>query len=402
MKICVVGGAVRDNLLGLPVTDRDYVVVGATPEEMIAQGFVPVGQDFPVFLHPVTHEEYALARTERKSGQGYKGFMVYATPTVTLEEDLGRRDFTVNAMAKCEEDELIDPYGGLVDLRARVLRHVGVAFVEDPVRILRGARFMARFIDFKIADETMHLMRRMVADGEVTHWVAERVWQELARGLMSEQPSRMFETLRECGALAHIMPELDILFGVPQDPEHHPEVDTGIHTMMVVDAAASQEAELAVRFAALLHDVGKGLTPAKLLPKHSGHELAGLNLVRQICKRLRVPSACKDLALLATRYHGDIHRVLKFSADDLVRLLESVDAFRRPERFSNLLQVCLADVRGRTGYAYSTYPQAERLRAALAGAKLVNVAEIAARVGAGEIAIQAHQARVSQLITMGV
>ena len=307
VKIYCVGGAVRDRLLGLPVQDHDWVVVGSTPEDMVAQGFQPVGKDFPVFLHPQTHEEYALARTERKTARGYQGFAVYAAPDVTLEQDLLRRDFTINAIAQDDEGNLIDPHNGIADLRAGVLRHVSAAFNEDPVRILRAARFAARF-GFAIAPETLVLMRDMVNNGEVDALIAERVWQELARGLMERKPSRFFETLRSCDALAKIIPEVDALFGVPQPEKHHPEIDCGIHTMMVVDDAARHDYALEVRFAALTHDLGKATTPKDILPRHIGHESRSVELVKKLSQRLRVPSECRDLALLAARYHGDIHK----------------------------------------------------------------------------------------------
>jgi tRNA nucleotidyltransferase (CCA-adding enzyme) len=400
MEIYAVGGAIRDELLGLSVTDRDYVVVGATAEEMVAQGFLPVGRDFPVFLHPVTHEEYALARTERKSGRGYQGFVVYASPEVSLEQDLARRDFTVNAMARATNGALIDPYGGQVDLLARVFRHVGAAFVEDPVRILRAARFMARFPDFIVAPETMHLMRQMVADGEVDELVPERVWQELARGLMAEKPSRMFDVLRDCGALKRLLPEIDALFGVPQSAEHHPEIDAGLHTLMALDYSASQDDELAIRFAVLLHDVGKAQTPDSCWPHHPQHEQAGVVLVKQLCTRLRVPGDCRDLAVLATAYHGEIHRVSRAGEpqpEALVHLFEMVDAFRRPQRFESLLKVCVADARGRVGHVRCAYPQADFLRAALDCVRSVDAGAIAARVEPARIAVSIHEARVRKL-----
>ncbi len=398
MRIYAVGGAVRDKLLGLPVKDRDFVVVGATPETMVAQGFVPVGKDFPVFLHPRTHEEYALARTERKTAPGYKGFVIHADPDVSLEQDLARRDFTVNAIAEDDGGMLIDPYHGQADLAARVFRHVSAAFSEDPVRILRAARFMARFGDFSIAPETMALMREMVAAGEVDALVPERVWQELARGLMEAQPSRMFMTLRECGALVRILPEVDALFGVTQPEQHHPEIDTGVHVMMVVDYAASAGFDLPVRFAALLHDVGKGLTPRELWPKHHGHEGGGVALVKAICARLRVPKDCADLALLATRYHGDIHRAQQLRADTIVRLLGAVDAYRRPERFTQLLQACFADARGRLGFATVDYPQMDYLLAALAVVVSIDTAAIVAGVtNPAQIGERVTAARVAAL-----
>lgn len=376
MQVFAVGGAVRDNLLGLPVKDRDYVVVGASAEEMITQGFLPVGKDFPVFLHPQTREEYALARTERKTSPGYKGFIVHADPDVTLEQDLARRDFTVNAIAQTGNGELIDPYHGQADLAARVFRHVSAAFAEDPVRILRAARFMARFTDFTIAPETMALMVQTVTQGEVDHLVPERVWQELARGLMEAKPSRMFITLRECGALARIMPEIDQLFGVPQAPEHHPEIDTGVHVMMVVDYAADQGYSLPVRFAALTHDLGKGTTPPALWPRHHGHEARSVGLVKQMCSRLRVPNDCRDLAEMTARYHGDIHRAQQLRADTVVKMFEATDAFRRPQRFAELLQACISDARGRIGYETVAYPAAEYLQTALGAAQHIDTAAI--------------------------
>lgn len=393
MRVYVVGGAVRDELLGLPVQDRDYVVVGATPDEMVKQGYLPVGKDFPVFLHPHTREEYALARTERKSGHGYKGFKVYASPEVTLEEDLLRRDLTINAMARDEQGNLIDPCAGQADLAAKTLRHVSPAFAEDPVRILRVARFAARFPDFEVAPETLSLMQGMVASGEVDHLVAERVWQELSRGLMTAKPSRMFEVLRECGALARLLPELDRLFGVPQPPQHHPEIDTGIHVMLVIDWAASQGYSLPVRFAALTHDLGKGLTPPEHWPKHHGHEARSVELVKAISARLRVPADCRDLALLVARYHGDIHRALELRAEIVLKILESTDAFRRPQRFLEILQACESDFRGRPGYEQRDYPVTAYLRRALEAALVIDTAAIA-NSNPGNEKNTIHQARL--------
>jgi tRNA nucleotidyltransferase (CCA-adding enzyme) len=380
-KIYCVGGAVRDRLLGLPVQDHDWVVVGSTPEDMVAQGFRPVGKDFPVFLHPQTHEEYALARTERKTARGYQGFAVYAAPDVTLEQDLLRRDFTINAIAqefdgKHGECKLIDPHNGVADLRAGILRHVSPAFSEDPVRILRAARFAARF-GFTIAPETVQLMRDMVDNGEVDALVAERVWQELARGLMEKTPSRFFETLRNCGALAKIIPEVDALFGVPQPEKHHPEIDCGIHTMLVVDDAARHDYTLEVRYAALTHDLGKATTPKDVLPRHIGHELRSVELVKNLSQRLRASGECTDLALLAARYHGDIHRAFELRAETVIRLFQSADAWRRPERFTHLLQACASDARGRTGHEHDAYPQADHLLRLLAAARAVDAGEIA-------------------------
>jgi tRNA nucleotidyltransferase (CCA-adding enzyme) len=389
MKIYTVGGAVRDALLGLPVADRDHVVVGATVDEMLAAGFKPVGQDFPVFLHPDTHEEYALARTERKSGTGYKGFTVFAAPEVTLEDDLQRRDLTINAIAEDLDGTLIDPYGGRADLDARVFRHVSAAFAEDPVRILRVARFAARFTDFTLAPDTLALMQQMVAAGEVDALVPERVWQELARGLMSAQPSRMFETLRACGALALLLPEIDTLYGVPQPPEHHPEVDTGVHVMLVVDHAARQNYSLAVRYAALTHDLGKGATPPEFWPKHHGHEGKSVDLVKGVSERLRVPTACRELAIAVARDHGNVHRALSLRPTTVLELLERTDAFRRPERFSEFLQACECDIHGRTGWEDKRYPQASYLHGAL---------EVAMAVNAGEVAAQSKPAYIRQAI----
>ena len=378
MKAYLVGGAVRDALLGLPVKDRDWVVVGSTPEAMHRQGFIAVGRDFPVFIHPNTREEYALARTERKTAPGYRGFVVHAEPDVTLEQDLSRRDLTINAIAQdAKTAELIDPFQGQQDIAAKVLRHVSNSFTEDPVRILRLARFAARFTDFSVAPETMALMRDMVQLGEVDHLVAERVWQELAKGLMEQRPSRMFEVLRECGALQRLLPELDKLWGVPQSPEHHPEIDTGVHVMMVVDAAANTKASLEVRFACLTHDLGKGNTPADVLPRHIGHEERSVRLLKTVSQRLRIPTLCNELALVVAREHGNIHRSSTLSAAATVRLLERCDAFRKPERFAQIVQACECDARGRLGLQDQPYPQAARLMKALQLAQAVDTAAIA-------------------------
>lgn len=356
MEIYQVGGAVRDALLGLPVKDRDFVVVGATPEQMVELGYRPVGKDFPVFLHPESQEEYALARTERKTAKGYKGFQVFASPDVTLEEDLARRDLTINAIAQAEDGTLIDPYNGQVDIRDKILRHVSDAFIEDPVRILRAARFAARFTEFTVAPETMRLMQDMVADGEVDALVPERVWQELAKGLMEAKPSRMFEVLRECGALKRIMPELDRLWGVPQPPQHHPEIDTGMHVMMVVDYAAAQGYSLPVRFSALTHDLGKGTTPQDVLPRHIGHEERSVHLLKDVCKRLRVPNDCKELAHVVAKFHGKVYRVDEMRSATKVQFLVDTDAIRQPERFKEFLRACECDFRGRTGYEEKPIP----------------------------------------------
>ncbi|MHB1188160.1 multifunctional CCA addition/repair protein [Thiobacillus sp.] len=385
MKTYIVGGAVRDRLLGLPVADRDYVVVGATPDEMVALGYQPVGKDFPVFLHPHTHAEYALARTERKSGRGYKGFKVYAAADVTLEEDLLRRDLTINAMAEDEAGALVDPYGGQRDLAARVFRHVSEAFAEDPVRILRVARFAARFTTFTVAPETNTLMRQMVDNGEVDALVPERVWQEVARGLMDAQPSRMFHVLRDCGALARLFPEIDRLFGVPQPPEHHPEVDTGVHIMLVIDWSARQGLSLPVRFAALTHDLGKGVTPPERWPKHHGHESKSVELVRALSERIRVPADCRDLAVAVAREHGHVHRALELRPGTVVELLERVDAFRRPDRFEEFLQACECDFRGRPGYENKPFPAPDFLRQALQAAQAIDAAEVARNADPAQI-----------------
>ncbi|MBI5331555.1 MAG: multifunctional CCA addition/repair protein [Betaproteobacteria bacterium] len=400
MRTYLVGGAVRDRLLGLPVQDRDYVVTGATPEDMTALGFTPVGKDFPVFLHPRTHAEHALARTERKSGRGYKGFTVHAAPEVTLEEDLRRRDLTVNAMAEAADGTLIDPYGGQRDLAARVLRHVSEAFAEDPVRILRVARFAARFADFSIAPETMALMRAMVADGEADALAPERVWQEIARGLIETHPARMFQVLRECGALTRLIPELERLFGVPQPPQHHPEIDTGVHTLMVLEQAARLGGSLAMRWAALLHDLGKGTTPADLLPRHHGHEGRGVELAKALSERLRAPAECRDLAVLVARDHGNVHRALELRPSTVVELLERTDAFRRPERFEEFLLACEADARGRLGWEERPYPQADHLRAAHAAARGVDAGAVARSVKPERIpeAVRAARAAAVALV----
>ena len=415
MKIYLVGGAVRDALMAPAAAadepahvDRDWVVVGATPQAMQDLGFLPVGRDFPVFLHPQTHEEYALARTERKTAPGYHGFAFHAAPGVTLEDDLARRDLTINAMAVAQADAddptratLIDPFNGQADLRQRVLRHVTGSFGEDPVRILRLARFAARFPEFSVAPETQTLMRDMVTAGEVDHLVPERVWQELARGLMEQRPSRMFEVLRGCGALQRLLPEVDRLWGVPQRAEYHPEIDTGVHLMMVLDMSARLQASLPVRFACLCHDLGKGSTPADQLPRHIGHEQRSARLLKAVCERWRVPRESRELADVVAREHGNVHRSASLSAAALVRLLERCDAFRRPERFHEVLLACECDARGRLGHEDSAYPQRDHLLAALQAAQTVNTEAVAqqalARGGkdaAGErIARAIHAAR---------
>ncbi|KQV85800.1 multifunctional CCA addition/repair protein [Pelomonas sp. Root1237] len=374
----LVGGAIRDRLLGLPVKDHDWVVVGASPQDLAAAGYLPVGKDFPVFLHPDTREEVALARTERKTAAGYHGFAFHAAPDVTLEQDLARRDLTINAMAQDEQGRLVDPHDGQRDIRDKVLRHVSPAFAEDPVRILRLARFAARFADFTVAPETVELMRAMVAAGEVDALVAERVWQELSRGLMENKPSRMFEVLRQAGALARLLPEVEALFGVPQPEAHHPEVDTGIHLLMVLDQCARLEAPLTVRYACLCHDLGKGTTRKEELPRHIAHEVRSEKLAREVSARWKVPTDCRELAELVAREHTHVHQSSAFSAEARLRLLERCDAWRRPERFAEMLWACECDARGRLGLEDRDYPQRERLAADLAATLKVDLAAASA------------------------
>ena len=377
MQVYCVGGAVRDELLGLVIKDKDYVVVGSTPQAMLDAGYRPVGKDFPVFLHPNTHEEYALARTERKTAAGYKGFAVHAASDVTLEQDLARRDLTINAIAKDTDGTLIDPFNGLADIQAKTLRHVSDAFAEDPVRILRAARFAARFTDFTVAPETNALMQQMVQAGEVDALVPERVWQELSKGLMEARPSKMFEVLRACGALQKILPELDRLWGVPQPPQHHPEIDTGVHVMMVTDYAAKQNFSLPIRFAALMHDLGKGTTPIDILPRHIGHEIRSVDLLKDVCKRLRVPNECKELAHIVAKFHGKLHQASKMRADTLLEFLMDLDAIRQPARFADFLKACECDSRGRTGLENCALLEAELLEKALQAALNVDAGAIA-------------------------
>ena len=381
MKVYSVGGSVRDRLLGLPVNDHDWLVVGASVEEMLAQGYTPVGRDFPVFLHPQTHDEYALARTERKSAPGYRGFTVQADPTVTLEEDLARRDLTVNAIAQLADDAhspLVDPFGGQQDLEAGVLRHVSAAFAEDPVRILRLARFAARWPHFAVAPETAALCRQMVEAGEADALVAERVWQELSRGLMEARPSRMFAVLRDSGALARVLPEVDRLWGVPQLAAHHPEVDTGVHLMMVLDMAARLQSPLPVRWACLVHDLGKGSTPPAEWPRHIAHEARSARLAEALAERLRVPGDCSELGAVVAREHGNIHRSDNLNAAAMLRLLQRCDALRRPERFEQALLACECDARGRLGLEVAPYPPRTRLAAALRTVQSVDAAAVSA------------------------
>ncbi|MCP5419170.1 MAG: multifunctional CCA addition/repair protein [Gammaproteobacteria bacterium] len=364
MEIFLVGGAVRDELLGLPVKERDWVVVGATPEDLLKRGFKPVGKDFPVFLHPETHEEYALARTERKVAPGYHGFHFHAQPDVSLVDDLARRDLTINAMARDAEGQLLDPYGGLRDLEHRCLRHVSSAFAEDPVRILRLARFAARYapLGFRVAAETVELMRDMVASGEVDTLVPERVWAEMVRALGTRQPARFIEVLRECGALARIFPEIDRLFGVPQPAQCHPEIDTGVHTLLCLEQAVRLGTDSMVRFAVLVHDLGKGTTPPAEWPRHPNHEERGEDLVKSLCQRLRTPREYRDLGVMTARYHTQCHRARTLPPEAIVKTLQALDAFRKPQRFEQFLLACEADARGRTGLEDRPYPQADFLR----------------------------------------
>ena len=398
MQIFEVGGSVRDALLGLPGQDRDYVVVGATPDEMAALGYKPVGSDFPVFLHPETHAEYALARTERKTAPGYRGFAFHAAPDVTLEEDLARRDFTINAIARDQGGALIDPHGGASDIKAKVLRHVGDAFVEDPVRVLRGARFAARFahLGFHFAPETAALMQVIAKSGELDHLVPERAWQEIARGLMEAKPSAMLAVLRECGALAKVLPEVDRLFGVPQPADSHPEIDTGEHTMMVIDYAAKQDQSLPIRFAALTHDLGKGVTPAEHWPNHPGHEKKGVELVKAMCKRLRIPNDCRDLAALCSRWHGEVHQAASLPAERLLAVIDGADALRRPERFRELIAACACDHHGRLGFENLPYPPYEHLLAALIALQNIDQAAIA-KSATIDISNAIYQAKLAAL-----
>jgi len=377
MKIYQVGGAVRDKFLDRPNKDKDWVVVGATPEQLLELGYTQVGRDFPVFLHPTTHDEYALARTERKTGRGYTGFSVYAAPDITLTEDLQRRDLTINAMALDSQGQLIDPFNGLADLQAGILRHVSLAFVEDPVRILRVARFAARF-GFRIAEETLALMSEMVNNGEVDALVPERVWQETVRALEEMQPDKFFDVLRNCGALARIFPEIDLLFGIPQSAKHHPEIDTGKHIMLCLQQARHQTDDSQTLFAVLTHDLGKGTTPPENWPKHPDHEERSVELVEVLCQRYRVPNQYRDLAILVARYHTHCHRIAELSPDIVLETLQNLDAFRRPQRFEQFLLACEADSRGREGFAEQPYPQAEQFRHAFEIAKQVDIAAVLA------------------------
>jgi tRNA nucleotidyltransferase (CCA-adding enzyme) len=397
MQVYLVGGAVRDALLGLDVKERDWVVVGSTREELLRLKFREVGRDFPVFLHPDSHEEYALARLERKTGPGYRGFEVEFGPQVTLEEDLARRDLTINAIAKAEDGTLLDPYGGRRDLEARLLRHVSAAFIEDPVRVLRVARFAARFapLGFKVAPETMGLMRAMVERGEVQALVAERVWQETDKALRETAASEFFRVLRECGALKVIYPEVDALFGVPQPAQWHPEIDTGVHTLMVLDQAARLSSDPKIRFAALVHDLGKGTTAPAEWPSHRGHEQRSVALIEALCERLRVPGEYRELSVIVARYHGNVHRAFELRPDTILEMLEKSDAFRRPDRYSHALLACEADSRGRLGLEHIEYPQRTYLQAARDAAALIkpSAEDIALKDGV-KIAARLHDARL--------
>lgn len=402
MKIYRVGGVVRDRLLGLPTVDCDWVVVGASEDEMLAQGFRRVGKDFPVFLHPDTQEEYALARTERKQGRGYTGFSVDAARSVTLEQDLSRRDLTINAMAEDADGHVIDPYGGQRDLADRVLRHVTAAFVEDPLRALRVARFAAR-LDFTVAPETLALMRDIAASGELATLTPERVWRELERALGEPHPARFFEVLRDCGALAAVLPEVDALFGVPQPPRHHPEIDCGAHLLLCLREAARRGASSRVRYAVLTHDLGKATTPAAMLPQHIGHEERSVRLTNALCERLRAPQAFREIAVIVAREHTNVHRALELRHTTLIDLLERMDAFRRSERLADILLACEIDARGRAGLADREYPQSARLQRAFDIARAVDVAALVATHGPGpKIKEALRAARVAALHDAGV
>lgn len=394
MKIYTVGGAVRDKLLGQRIQDRDFVVVGATASELEQSGYKPVGRDFPVFLHPDTHEEYALARTERKSGTGYTGFMIHATPDVTLEQDLARRDITINAMAEDENGNIIDPFNGRKDLQQGLLRHVSPSFIEDPLRVLRVARFAAR-LDFQVADGTRELMRQLSACGELETLTAERIWQELERALSEPRPRRFFEVLRDCNALAVLFPEIDRLFGVPQPEKHHPEIDTGIHVLMVLDQAVRLSDEPVVRFAALTHDLGKGTTPEHEWPRHIAHEQRGVKLIEKLCQRLKAPNQFRELAVMTAREHGRAHRALEMRADTVLALLEATDAFRRPQRFKQFLLACEADSKGRTGLEERDYPQARFLLEAYRSASEIDAGKLAdSGLSGQEIAVELKRLRI--------
>lgn len=402
MQVYLVGGAVRDQLLGRTVTEHDYVVVGVTPQQMLAQGYMPVGSDFPVFLHPQTKEEYALARTERKSGVGYGGFTFYTSPDLSLKDDLIRRDLTINAMAQTTDGQIIDPYGGQQDLAQRILRHVSPAFVEDPLRVLRVARFAARYADlgFQVATETLALMQQLVEQGELAYLSPERIWKETQRALTETRAEVYFEVLRACGALKAIMPEVDALFGVPQRPEYHPEVDTGIHTLMTLQRACEQQYSDRVRFAAVLHDLGKALTPTDQLPRHVEHEARGVEPIRQLCQRLKVPTQYQQLAELVCREHLLCHRVMELRAGTIWRLLQRLDVLRRPERVEEFIQACECDARGRLGLEQRPYPQADFLRHAIQQVRAIRSTDLPAHIqgpAIGEALINARITALEQL-----
>ncbi|KUM53444.1 2', 3'-cyclic nucleotide 2'-phosphodiesterase [Rheinheimera sp. EpRS3] len=387
----LVGGAVRDSLLGYPFHERDWVIIGATPQQMLDAGYQQVGKDFPVFLHPQTKEEHALARTERKSGKGYTGFTVYAAPDVTLEQDLLRRDLTINAIAQADDGSLVDPFGGVADIRQKILRHVSDAFAEDPLRVLRVARFYARYahLGFSVASETQALMRRL--SDELSTLTPERVWQETAKALSEQTPQAYFQLLYDTGALQILMPELAALWGVPQPPQWHPEIDTGVHTLMVLQQAAVLSPRLDIRFAALVHDLGKGVTKPELWPAHHGHEHTGLPLIKQLCERLRVPNDCRDLALLVCEYHQLVHRARELKSSTVLKLFEAIDLWRKPERLDAILLCCTADLRGRTGFEQADYPQASYLQALATAARSTNARDLVAQGLTGEAIKQGLQ-----------
>lgn len=402
MQIYLVGGAVRDQLLKYPFHERDWVVVGASPQQLLDLGYQQVGKDFPVFLHPKTKEEYALARTERKHGSGYTGFVTYAAPDVTLEQDLARRDLTINAIAQAEDGSLIDPYGGVHDIEQRILRHVSPAFAEDPLRVLRVARFYARYyhLGFRVADETLALMQQLSQSGELRTLAAERVWQELSKALSSRHPEAFIDLLQQCGALAELMPELAALWGVPQPAKWHPEIDTGVHTLLVLQQAALQSERIDIRFAALVHDLGKGITKPELWPSHHGHEHTGLPLIRQLCQRLKVPNDCRDLALLVCEYHQLVHRADSLKASTVLKLFDGIDLWRKPERLDAIIRCCIADLRGRTGFEQADYPAAELLPKLAAAAQAVQVKSLIKPGMQGDAIKQAlQQARLEAIQT---
>ena len=400
MRVFLVGGAVRDQLLGLEVKDRDFVVINSTPEHMLAQGFNQVGKDFPVFLHPKTGEEYALARTERKQGIGYTGFSCYAGQDVSLEDDLARRDLTINAIAQSADQQLIDPYGGQQDLEKKILRHISPAFSEDPLRVLRVARFAARFakLGFSIAEETLQLMANIAEGGELQSLSPERIWTETEKALQTDSPQTYFQVLRDCGGLAALFPEVDNLYGVPAPKRWHPEIDTGIHTLMVVEQAALLSDSVAFRFACLVHDLGKALTPESEWPSHKGHGMKGLSVIKKFCKRLKVPNDCRDLALLVSEHHTNIHSAFELRASTMVGIMDKCDAWRKPERFQQMLQCCVADSKGRTGFELLPYPTADYMWQAFQQALKVDIQEIIKEGFQGvEIRHKLNEQRIQQV-----